>query len=435
MIRLNLGGYALAGAAIAALLTGCGGGSTALPVQSMTSSFATPLGRDGFETVYTFRGKLQDPNGLTAFHGVLYGTGNAAGYSNYGTVFSLDPSGKVHILHVFHGGADGAYPTAGLIVVNGVLFGTTAGGGDVSGNPICLTGPPPSGGQGCGTVFSITTSGKEHVLYRFQWGSDGADPAGDLTLRDGKLYGVTLAGGLDETCEDSSQGCGTVFEVDMAGKERIVYRFKGGRDGAFPGGTLLNLDGNLFGTTNSGGQRGCYHSTCGTLFDVTTSGREEVLYRFKGGTDGGNPSAGLISVGGALYGTTTEGGSTNCYGLGCGTIFKATTSGDETVLYSFKGIPDGAYPESRLTAVNGAFYGTTPAGGQQCDAPSGPDTGTVFELTASGTEKIVHRFWCRVYRRAGIEPVAPLVRLGQKLYGTTTVGGHHNNGTAFALNL
>ncbi len=437
MARLNLG--SCAGPAIAAvLLTGCGG-STGLPAQPMTLPFTSPLSGSGFETIYNFRSKLPEPSGLTAFNGLLYGTASAAGWSNYGSVFALEPSGKVHVLHIFRGGSDGAYPTAGLIVVNGVLYGTTAAGGEGSrvggGSRACLVGPPPSGGQGCGTVFSITTSGKEQTLYRFKGGSDGVQPAGFLTLRDGKLYGVTLYGGRAATCEGYSIGCGTVFEVDTSGHERVVYRFKGGRDdGAFPGGTLLDLDGKLFGTTSSGGLHTCYHSSCGTLFDVTASGAEEVLYRFKGGTDGGNPLAGVIGAGGALYGTTNDGG-TGCYGYGCGTIFKATTSGKETVLYSFKGPPDGAYPASRLTVVNGSFYGVTPAGGEQCDAPSGPYTGTVYELTGSGAEKVVHRFSCQAYSLNGIEPVAPLLYLAHTLYGTTTTGGRHNNGTAFALNL
>ncbi|MFZ0033218.1 MAG: choice-of-anchor tandem repeat GloVer-containing protein [Candidatus Cybelea sp.] len=434
MARLNLGGCARPAIA-AALLTGCGG-SIALPVEPMTSAFTSPLSGSGFETIYSFRPKLQEPSGLTAVNGVLYGTASAAGFTNYGSVFALEPSGKVHVLHIFRGGSDGAYPTAGLIVVNGVLYGTTAHGGTGwRHNKQCQTGPPPSGGEGCGTVFSITTSGEVRVLHSFKGGSDGNFPFAGLTLLNGKLYGVTLVGGTRHPCgQYIGTGCGTVFEVSTSGEERIVYRFRGGKDGAAPEGTLLALDGKLFGTTYSGGDKTCDRSRCGTLFDVTASGGEEVLYRFKGGTDGGNPSAGVISAGGALYGTT-NGGGTGCYGYGCGTIFKATTSGKETVLYSFKGPPDGAYPTSRLTSANGSFYGVTPAGGEQCDAPSGPYSGTVYKLTGSGTEKVVHRFSCHAYSRNGIEPAAPLVYLAHALYGTTTTGGRHNSGTAFALNL
>jgi uncharacterized repeat protein (TIGR03803 family) len=433
MIRLNLGRCAIAVPTISAVfLTACGGGSTALPAQPATSMFADPLGHE-LQRFHSFRAR---PNGLVAYNGVFYGTTVAAGWKNYGDVFSLDTSGKKHVLHVFRGGTDPAYPTAGLIVVNGVLYGTTVGGG--TGwlhNKQCQTGPPPSGGEGCGTVFSITTSGEVRVLHSFKGGSDGNIPVAGLTLLNGKLYGVTFVGGTRHSCgQYIGTGCGTVFEVSISGEERIVYRFRGGKDGAAPEGTLLALDGKLVGTTYSGGEKTCYRSRCGTLFEVTPSGSEDVLYRFKGGKDGANPQAGLISAGGALFGTTTEGGAA-CSDYGCGTIFEATAAGAERVLYAFKGIPDGAYPTSQLTEVNGALYGVTPNGGAQCDAPSGPDTGTIFELTTTGTEKIVHRFACETYSTVGAEPASPLVHLAQKLYGTTSSGGHYNGGTAFALSL
>lgn len=435
MIRLNLCSCALAVPTISAvLLTACGGGSTALPAQPVTSMFADPLAHDGLETIHSFRAAF--PNGLVAYNGLFYGTNVAAGGKNYGNVFSLDASGQEQVLRVFRGGTDPAYPTAGLIVVNGVLYGTTAHGGTGwRHNKQCQTGPPPSGGEGCGTVFSITTSGEVRVLHSFKGGSDGNFPFAGLTLLNGKLYGVTLVGGTRHPCgQYIGTGCGTVFEVSMSGEERIVYRFRGGKDGAAPEGTLLALDGELFGTTYSGGDKTCDRSRCGTLFEVTTSGSEDVLYRFKGGKDGANPQAGLVSAGGALFGTTTGGGAA-CYGYGCGTIFKATAAGTERVLYRFKGIPDGAYPTSQLTEVNGALYGVTPGGGAQCDAPSGADTGTIFELTTTGTEKIVHRFACETYSSDGAQPAAPLVYSAQKLYGTTTSGGRHDEGTAFALSL
>jgi len=432
MIRLNLGSCATAVPTISAVfLTACGGGSTALPAQAVTSIFADPLAHDRLETIHSFG---SPPNGLVAYNGLFYGTHVAAGGNNYGNVFSLDASGNEHVLHVFRGGSEPAYPTAGLIVVNGVLYGTTfRGGTGWRHNKQCQVGPPPSGGEGCGTVFSITTSGEVRVLHSFTGGSDGNLPFAGLTLLNGKLYGVTFVGGTRKPCgQYLGTGCGTVFEVSMSGEERIVYRFRGGKDGAAPEGTLLAFNGKLFGTTYSGGDT-C-DSSCGTIFEVATSGSEEVLYRFKGGKDGANPQAGLVSAGGELFGTTTGGGAA-CSGYGCGTIFKVTAAGAERVLYRFKGMPDGAYPTSQLTEVNGALYGVTPAGGEQCDAPSGPDTGTIFELTATGTERIVHRFACKTYSSDGAQPAAPLVHSAQKLYGTTTSGGHYGWGTAFALSL
>jgi uncharacterized repeat protein (TIGR03803 family) len=271
------------------------------------------------------------------------------------------------------------------------------------------------------------------VLHRFTWGSDGASPLGDLTVLKGNLYGVTWTGGTQRVCEDLSNGCGTVFEISTSGEERIVYRFKGGKDGAFPEATLLAFNGKFYGTTSNGGKRNCVQSSCGTIFDVTTSGSEDVLYRFKSGSDGANPTAGLIRLGNILYGTTTGGGS-GCSGYGCGTIFRVTASGQEMVLYRFKGVPDGAEPASRLTAVDGALYGSTPSGGKHCDGPSGYDTGTLFELTALATERVIQRFPCwRSQAGDGMVPVAPLLLVGQKLHGTTTSGGRYDGGTVFTL--
>ena len=434
MKSLYFGGCALTSCVATAILAGCGAGSPGVapgPLQQPSGTFASPLVGKGFETLHSFKGSRASPgavspNDLTALHGVLYGTTRWGGPKAYGTVFATDASGKERVVYRFTGGLDGMYPNGGLTVMNGVLYGTTSAGGNG-----CNTGP--GGVPGCGTVFSVTTSGKERVLHRFKWGSDGASPLGDLTILNGTIYGITWTGGRRTVCADLSKGCGTVFEVSTSGKERILYRFEGGRDGAFPEGTLLALDGKLFGTAYGGGDRGCYGAGCGTIFDVSTSGVEKVLYRFKGGADGENPKAGLISVNGVLYGTASEGGS-GCASLGCGTVFEASTSGQENVLFRFKGPPDGQFPAARLSDVNGRLYGTTPSGGKVCDAPSGYDAGTIFELTLSGAEKVEHTFKCWTPRDTdGIVPTGALLPLRQTLYGTTTSGGRYFGGTVFAL--
>jgi uncharacterized repeat protein (TIGR03803 family) len=391
----------------------------------------SPLTSHGFETIYSFRNSPKSPGGanpneLTAWHGMLYGTTQWGGRKAFGSVFSMDTSGKKRVIYQFKGGSDGMFPDGGLTVMNGVLYGTTSGGGDG-----CETGP--GGEEGCGTVFSVTTSGQEQIFHRFTWGTDGAHPLSDLTLLDGKLYGVAWSGGSKKVCGDVTYGCGIVFEVSAAGKYRIVYRFKGGRDGEFPEGTLLAFHGKLFGTTFNGGEHGCYGAGCGTIFGLSTSGVEDVLYRFKGGTDGGNPVAGLININRALYGTTSEGGS-GCLSSGCGTVFKVNVSGQETVLYSFKNAPDGAFPVSRLAAVNGMLYGTTPSGGNTCGETSGYTAGTIFALTLSGAEKVLYAFPCWTQHGAdGIFPAQPLLPLGQRLYGTTSSGGRYYGGTVFAF--
>ncbi|HEY2474227.1 MAG TPA: choice-of-anchor tandem repeat GloVer-containing protein, partial [Candidatus Cybelea sp.] len=142
-------------------------------------------------------------------------------------------------------------------------------------------------------------------------------------------------------------GCGTVFSISAAGKETVLYAFKGGSaDGEFPSASLLKVNGKLYGTTSGGYNRE------GTVFAITTSGKETSLYSFKGAPDGAQPSAPLLNVKGTLYGTTAKGGS-GC-SSGCGTVFSITKSGKETVLHSFgEANEDGRYPLAGLIDVGG----------------------------------------------------------------------------------
>jgi uncharacterized repeat protein (TIGR03803 family) len=413
----------------AALLAACGGSqvNSTIPLQPASQLPARPFASRGYQTLYAFQGGRNgaSPNGsLVSLNGVLYGTTIDGGKRGDGTVFAVDTSGNERVIYTFKGGADGISPTDGLTVLGGVLYGTTIAGGDG-----CDIGPV--GDTGCGTVFAVTTSGKERVVYRFKWGSDGAAPIVGLAVLHGALYGVTWVGGLKTVCANFlSKGCGTVFEVSTSGNERVLHRFKGRKDGALPEGRLLARDGELFGTANKGGNRGCGGAGCGTIFKVDAAGAAQVVYRFEGGSDGGNPSAGMISIGGALYGTTTQGGS-GCEESGCGTIFKATTSGQETTLYRFKGPPDGLYPLSSLVAVSGKLYGVTFSGGTVCiPGSSGYDGGTAFEADTSGIESVLHRFKCR---GSGRFPAGALLPLGGQLYGATTYGGRRGDGTLFAL--
>jgi uncharacterized repeat protein (TIGR03803 family) len=326
----------------------------------------------GTETVLdSFKSKKgSNPEaGLIDVNGTLYGTTLFGGANRGGTVFKITTSGKETVLHSFGGSSgDGYQPYAGLINVKGTLYGTTTSGG-----AYC----PSSGGYHCGTVFAITTSGKETVLYSFKGGSgDGANPFGGLLDVNGTLYGTTQDGGA--YC--GSYGCGTVFSITTSGKEKVLYSFKGGE---YPTASLINVNGALYGTTPTGGT-----SDNGTVFKITTSGKETALYSFKGGSgDGANPSDGLLDVNGTLYGTTVNGGSRSCTvssSYGCGTVFSITMSGTETVIYSFKSTHgDGRYPFAGLIDVNGTLYGTTRDGGlSNCYGTSDfPGCGTVFSLS------------------------------------------------------
>src|SRR5579863_7718531 len=136
----------------------------------------------------------------------------------------------------------------------------------------------------------------------------------------------------------------------------VVHSFTGGSDGGYPlAGFTIDAAGSQYGTTTAGGASGL-----GTVFKITTKGKEIVLHSFAGGTDGANPESSLVmDAAGDLYGTTNGGGAS-----GAGTVFKITRYNKETVLYSFAGGTDGANPEAALTMdAAGNLYGTTTAGG------------------------------------------------------------------------
>jgi uncharacterized repeat protein (TIGR03803 family) len=180
-------------------------------------------------------------------------------------------------------------------------------------------------------VFSITPGGKETVVYSFKGGSDGYQPV-SLVNVDGTLYGSTQFGGTGSCAEDGGTGCGTIFSIAPDGKETSLYSFAGGADGAGPWGALINADGTLYGTTVFGGKESCTYLVsgggCGTVYSITLGGKEKVLYAFRGGHDGANPGAALIDDQGTLYGTTPNGGGRT----DGGTVFSITPDGSEAVL-------------------------------------------------------------------------------------------------------
>jgi uncharacterized repeat protein (TIGR03803 family) len=162
-------------------------------------------------------------------------------------------------------------------------------------------------GGGNGVVFKLTPDGTQTVLYTFTGGTDGAKPAAGLVSDEaGDLYGTTYEGG---------SGNGVVFKLDEAGWESVLHSFAGGSDGALPaGGLTRDSAGNLYGSTSEGGNgTGCGGTVgCGTIFKLDTNGNEVILYRFTGTVDGALPFAGLIlDPEGNLCGTTQLGGSNN----------------------------------------------------------------------------------------------------------------------------
>jgi uncharacterized repeat protein (TIGR03803 family) len=324
-------------------------------------------------------------------------------------------------LHGFTGPPDGDQPIANSIDVNGALIGTTQSGGRVD----CYQG------YGCGTVFRITRSG-ETVLYGFKNVPDGALPLGSPVDLNGALYGTTYRGATGTNC--ANDGCGTVYRLTPAG-ESVLYSFKGGSDGLGPIAGLVNVKGTLYGTTQQGGAGNCSafnYSGCGTVFKITSAGNETVLHSFKGGSDGIGPSGSLIDVNGTLYGTTVGGGSgIGCGNFGCGTVFAISPRGAEHVLYSFQGLADGWSPSTSLLEVKGALYGTTPNGGSGCSG--WPGCGTVFKVTKSGTESVLYSF---TGSSDGSHPASSLIDVDGTLYGTTYQTSEYNCcGTVFGIAL
>ena len=226
---------------------------------------------------HPYGGVIRDPSGN------LYGTTYSGGKSNAGVVFKVNTAGQETVLYSFTGGADGENPDGSLILDSaGSLYGTTYNGGTAR----------------LGVVFKISPSGQETVLYSFcnlTGCPDGAIPHGGV-IRDasGNLYGTTQGGGTVD--------CGVVYKLSAAGEEAALYSFTGGIDGAFPyAGVILDSAGNLYGTTLEGGAGGV-----GAVFEVSPSGQETVLYSFTGGTDGGQPQAGVIrDSAGNLYALPT----------------------------------------------------------------------------------------------------------------------------------
>jgi uncharacterized repeat protein (TIGR03803 family) len=331
--------------------TSLGGGGSCSRSRGCGAVFSLSL-TGKYATLYGFPNSLagEYPNtGLTDAGGTLYGTTWEGGSAGDGTVFSLSTSGQENTLYSFTGESDGASPAGDLIYVNGNLYGTAAGGGRCS---------------WCGTVYEITTSGSVTVLHDFPSKlGDGDNPSSGLTAVHGKMYGTTYGGAL-----------GTIYSITTSGTEKVLYAFLGGAGGQFPHG-LTNVNGTLFGTAGGGSKND------GIAYSATTTGKTKILYSFAGGTDGSNPVGDLVDNNGILYGVTSSGGGTGCGGSGCGTIFSLTTSGTEKVLYSFSGGSAGADPDSTLVLAKGALYGTTLYGGDggKLDCKSG--CGVAFSLS------------------------------------------------------
>jgi uncharacterized repeat protein (TIGR03803 family) len=290
--------------------------------------------------------------------GHLYGSAQG-GVNSLGAIFKVTSSGSVTVLHSFKG-SDGSYPEVSLVRdAAGNLYGTTSQGGA---NANCS----------CGTVFEIAPDGDLTVLHSFTGGY--AYPSAVTLDAAGNLYGFEYA----------TNANGSIFKVTPDGVFSVVYNFcalSNCVDGSTPVGSLIiNRAGNLYGTTNRGGE-----FNQGAVFELTPDCVESVLYSFTGGSDGGNPVGKLTQdAQGNMYGVTYAGGSIPSTAYG--TVFKITAAGVESVLYSFcqlASCTDGARPAGALTLdASGNLYGTTILGGTN-------NAGVLFKITAEAAESIL----------------------------------------------
>jgi len=332
--------------------------------------------------------------------GNMYGTTFSGGTTNLGAIFKIAATGRESVVYSFAGGTDGSHPVAGLFrdAKTGNLYGTTVYGGATNN----------------GTVFVFNpATGIETVLYSFKGGAtDGANPYSSVVKAGTSIFGTTFSGG--------QFGYGTVFKVTTGGKETILRHFNSAfptLDGSHPYAGMILRKGILYGTTTLGGDQ-----NLGTVFSISKTGAYALLYSFKGGTDDGqNPYGGVVfDATGNIFGTTYDGGINNA-----GTVYEIAVVGGETVLHHFgRNSGDGTNPYATLLRYKGNFYGTTVQGGSS-------NGGTVFKITPAGTESLLHSM---TGGSDGFNPYSVLLLgVDKAFYSTTYVGGTSSLGTVFKV--
>jgi len=396
-----------------------------------------------FTVIHNFTGGTDGGLPLTGLsegnNGKFYGTAWVGGVQNgncslgCGLIFQLVNSGGQWIetpLYEFEGGLDGANPQGRPVVQsNGMLVGSTENGGG---------GQCAGFAAGCGTVFTLRLSAaasgnlwNENVLYRFQGGSDGADPFDDLVLDGaGNIYGTTQTGGFSTNCIPAGIGCGTAWELSHSGgswTKTMLWGFGEGKDGIEPfDGLHFDRAGNLYGSTYTGGV-----SDKGIAFQLTPNGQtwsESILYNFTGNSDGGLLHSGIyVDALGNLFGATTDGGS----GVG-GTVFELTQVGGAWNFSLIQSLSSGGAHEcgpvrDLVIDTAGNFYGTT-----RCDGAN--QLGNVFELSPLGNGGWAYTSLHDFSGPDGSQPFGNIV-IGQdgNLYGTTSKGGQYNEGVIFVI--
>jgi uncharacterized repeat protein (TIGR03803 family) len=372
----------------------------AVSAEAVLTVFAVSAPGTQVESLHWFTGGNDGgfPSGLSVgTNGLLYGTTPLGGAYHDGSIFSISTNGDFATLVSF-ALTNGSLPEAALVLgVDGNFYGDTSGGGT----------------NLEGSVFEMTHGGALTSLYSFT-NEDSVSPDTALVQgSNGNFYGAT------ENSYTSGDG---IFEMTPGGTLNIIYSFTGGLDGTTPVGALAQgADGNFYGMTAGGGAHGY-----GGIFKMTPGGVLTNFYSFTGKADGYNPAGALVQgVDGDFYGVTKR----NTFdGFSFyGTIFKVSTNGSLTTLYTLNPdiAGDGAYPFAGLfQAADGNFYGTTYLGGSS-------DDGAVYRITSSGSYATLASF---NGSDDGAQPEAAVVQGPDgALYGTTTAGGPYGKGSIFRL--
>ena len=331
---------------------GCGTVYKLDPSGQLTVLHTFTGGADGWPNA-TWGSLIPDPAGN------LYGMASIGGLYDNGTIFRVTPSGGFTVIHTFPSSPnDGLGPQFTLLrdSTTGIMYGTTFGGG-------------PGGYSGYGTVYALSRAGvsSDVVLHAFDY-NDGALPQGSVaTDGQGNLYGTAGQGGTSD--------CGTAFKMRNTGAGyTVLHNFTCAPDGYFPGSVVLDAQGNIYGGTQAGGDvRACPFEGCGIIFKISASGQYSILHTFHG-TEGGVPNELMFDANGLLWGTTAGGGAHDQ-----GTIFTITTDGTYTDVYDFQGGTRGGVPYAGLIEDSqGNFYGTVGGGILAC-IQSG--CGMIFKFT------------------------------------------------------
>jgi uncharacterized repeat protein (TIGR03803 family) len=379
---------------------------------------------------------LFDLAGLLVSGTRLYATSPHGGVGALGTLFQLNTDGSGYLVLKQFTAGDGRAPYSGLAQGDdGVLYGTTSGGGT----------------SDCGTVFKVHSDGSGYTLLKQFNGSDGREPEAGLAVDGTTLYGTTCYGGISNA--------GTLFTINTDGSGySLLKTFTAYDDGLYPatvpvisGTTLygglnngkifyINTDGSgygflpietsggiprsvlldgstIYGTEMEGGPS--YYD--GMVYKINTDGSGLTVLKTMGGDAGRWPNGPLVLAGKTLYGTAYARGT-----YYCGTVFKVNTDGTGfSVLKQFTGGSDGGYPEAGLVLRGDTLYGTAARGGSS-------DSGIVFRIKTSGLDFVVLKNFSG---SDGRYPYGNLVLSGTNLCGTTMYGGPLDKGVAFKLSV